>query len=43
MKHAMPSVSASVFLDSPSRPKGKLAAAASFSSASADIINAFLG
>ena len=43
MKHAMPSVSASVFLDSPSRPKGKLAAAASSSSASADTTNALLG
>jgi hypothetical protein len=42
MKHAMPSVSASVFLNSLNRPKGKLAAAASFSSASADTTNALL-
>jgi hypothetical protein len=40
MKHAMPSVSASVFFDFPSRPKGKLAAAAF--SASADITNTLL-
>jgi hypothetical protein len=43
MKHAMPSVSASVFFNFPSRPKGKLAAAAFFFSASADVINALLG